>query len=124
MTKDQLIILILLVVAALVTLAYVYVLFHKVSKIKVEDKRIDEVHKYIHKGALTFLFSEYKVIIPFVIVVAILLTVLGFIPNSLARFLHEGSFSPSNITPNEIRRIYSSTICSNTLPLPFNDIFK
>ena len=64
-----LLVLIILIVAALVTLAYVYVLFHKVSKIKVENKRIDEVHKYIHKGALTFLFSEYKIIIPFVIVV-------------------------------------------------------
>jgi K(+)-stimulated pyrophosphate-energized sodium pump len=56
------------------------VLFHKVSKIKIENKRIDEVHNYIHKGALTFLFSEYKIIVPFVIIVAILLTVLGFIP--------------------------------------------
>ena len=70
----------LLIVSSLVTLAYVYVLFHKVSKIKVENKRIDEVHNYIHKGALTFLFSEYKIIVPFVIIVAILLTVLGFIP--------------------------------------------
>ena len=80
MTKDQLFILLLVIVSSLVTLAYVYVLFHKVSKIKVENKRIDEVHNYIHKGALTFLFSEYKIIVPFVIIVAILLTVLGFIP--------------------------------------------
>ena len=80
MTKDQLFILLLVIVSSLVTLAYVYVLFHKVSKIKIENKRIDEVHNYIHKGALTFLFSEYKIIVPFVIIVAILLTVLGFIP--------------------------------------------
>ena len=80
MTKDQLFILLLVIVSSLVTLVYVYVLFHKVSKIKIENKRIDEVHNYIHKGALTFLFSEYKIIVPFVIIVAILLTVLGFIP--------------------------------------------
>ena len=80
MTQDQLIVLLLVIVASLVTLAYVYVLFHKVTKIKVENKRIDEVHEYIHKGALTFLVSEYKIIIPFVIIVAVLLTVLGFIP--------------------------------------------
>lgn len=80
MTKDQLFLLLLVIVSSLVTLAYVYVLFHKVSKIKIENKRIDEVHNYIHKGALTFLFSEYKIIVPFVIIVAILLTVLGFIP--------------------------------------------
>ena len=80
MTQDHLIVLLLVVVAALVTLAYVYVLFHKVTKIKVENKRIDEVHEYIHKGALTFLVSEYKIIIPFVIIVGVLLTVLGFVP--------------------------------------------
>ena len=80
MSHDQLVILVLLVVAALITLAYVYVLFHKVSKIKVNNAKIDEVHQYIHKGALTFLISEYKVIIPFVIIVALLLTGLGFIP--------------------------------------------
>ena len=80
MTEDQLIVLLLVIVAALVTLAYVYVLFHKVTKIKVENKRIDEVHEYIHKGALTFLVSEYKIIIPFVIIVGGLLAVLGEIP--------------------------------------------
>ena len=80
MTQDQLVVLLVVIVAALVTLAYVYVLFHKVTKIKVENKRIDEVHEYIHKGALTFLVSEYKIIIPFVIIVGILLTVLGFVP--------------------------------------------
>ena len=80
MTQDQLLILIMLIVAAMVTLAYVFVLFHKVSKIKINNKRIDEVHEYIHKGALTFLISEYKIIIPFVIIVGLLLTGLGFIP--------------------------------------------
>ena len=35
MTKDQLFILLLVIVSSLVTLAYVYVLFHKVSKIKI-----------------------------------------------------------------------------------------
>ena len=80
MKQDQLVVLLLVIAAALITLAYVYVLFHKVTKIKVENKRIDEVHEYIHKGALTFLVSEYKIIIPFVVIVGILLTVLGFVP--------------------------------------------
>ena len=80
MTKEQLTVLVLVIVAAIMTLAYVYVLFNKVSKIKVNNKRIDEVHEYIHKGALTFLVSEYKVIIPFVIIFGGLLAGLGFIP--------------------------------------------
>ena len=80
MTKEQLTILLLVMGAAVVTLLYVYVLFHKVSKIKVKNQRIDEVHQYIHKGALTFLVSEYKVIIPFVFIFGGLLAGLGLIP--------------------------------------------
>ena len=81
MTKDQLLVLLLVVIASVITLSYVFVLFHKVSKIKLSNKRVEEVQKYIHDGALTFLKSEYKVIIPFVLIVSILLTVLGFIPS-------------------------------------------
>ena len=42
MERDHLVILVLLVLAALVTLGYVYVLFHKVSKIKVENLVVNE----------------------------------------------------------------------------------
>jgi len=80
MSKDQLTVLLLVIVSSLVTLAYVFILFHKVSKIKITNAKVDEVHKYIHDGALTFLKSEYKVIIPFILIFAVLLTVLGFIP--------------------------------------------
>ena len=80
MDRDYLLVLLLVIVSTLVTLAYVYVLFHKVSKIKLTNKRVDEVHKYIHDGALTFLKSEYKVIVPFILGFALLLTVLGVIP--------------------------------------------
>ena len=70
----------LVVFAALVTLCYVFVLFRKVSRIKVTNQKVDEVHKYIHDGAMTFLVREYKIIIPFMIGIAVLLAVLGFIP--------------------------------------------
>ena len=81
MTQDQLLVLLLVIIASVITLSYVFVLFHKVSKIKLSNKRVEEVQKYIHDGALTFLKSEYKVIIPFVLIVSVLLTVLGFIPS-------------------------------------------
>ena len=80
MEKEFLIPLILVVFATLVTLCYVYDLFHKVSKIKINNEKVDEIHKHIHKGAMTFLVREYKIIIPFILVVGVLLTVLGFIP--------------------------------------------
>ena len=78
MNKEELLTVSLIVIfSALITLLYVFVLFRKVSKIKITNARVDEVHNYIHKGAMTFLTREYKVIIPFILIVATLLAVLG-----------------------------------------------
>ena len=66
--------------AAVITLCYVFVLFRKVSRLKIGNKRVEEIQQYIHDGAMTFLIREFKLIIPFVVGVGILLAVLGFIP--------------------------------------------
>ena len=81
MSKVSLIVLLIVILSTLVTLAYVYVLFHKVSKIKITNAKVDEVHKYIHDGALTFLKSEFKIIIPFMLGFAALLAILGLFPS-------------------------------------------
>ena len=73
--------LVLVIFATVVTMCYVFVLFHKVSKLKIGNKKVEELERFIHDGAMTFLVREYKLIIPFVIGVGILLTVLGFIPS-------------------------------------------
>lgn len=78
--KEELLVLMLVVFATLITLFYVFFLFHKVSKVKITNEKADEIHKYIHKGAMTFLVREYKIIIPFIIGVGVLLACLGFIP--------------------------------------------
>ena len=57
MEKEIYVTLLLVVFASLVTLCYVYVLFHKVSKIKIDNEKVDEIHKHIHDGAMTFLVS-------------------------------------------------------------------
>ncbi len=72
--------LILVAFATVITLCYVYVLFRKVSKLKIGDKKVEELQSYIHGGAMTFLVREYKIIIPFVLGVGVLLAALGFIP--------------------------------------------
>ena len=72
--------LILVIFAAVITLGYVFVLFHRVSRVPINDDKIETIHKHIHDGAMTFLVREYKLIIPFVIGIGVLLTVLGFIP--------------------------------------------
>ena len=72
--------LILVALATVITLCYVYVLFHKVSKLKISNKKVEELQEYIHAGAMTFLVREYKIIIPFVLGIGVILAVLGFIP--------------------------------------------
>ena len=72
--------LLLVAFAAVITLCYVFVLFRKVARLKLGNKKVEELQQYIHGGAMTFLVREYKLIIPFVIGIGVLLTVLGFIP--------------------------------------------
>lgn len=80
MSKEFWLPLLLVIIMTLITLGYVFILFHRVSRVKITNARADEVHTYIHDGAMTFLIREYKIIVPFIIIVAVLLTILGFIP--------------------------------------------
>ena len=72
--------LLLVALAALITLCFVFVLFHKVSRVQVNNDKVKEIEGYIHDGAMTFLLREYKIIVPYVFGVAVLLAVLGVIP--------------------------------------------
>ena len=80
MSKDAIIILSLVICATLVTLAFVYILFRKVSKIKIDNQKIEDISGYIHSGAIAFLKREFKIIIPFILALAIVLGCLEFVP--------------------------------------------
>ncbi len=80
MNTTSILILSLICAATIITILYVFYLYHKIGRIKVANKDIEDISGYIREGAMAFLKREFKVIIPFVIVVAVLLTVLGFIP--------------------------------------------
>ena len=80
MSKDAIIILSLVICATLVTLAFVYILFRKVSKIKIDNQKIEDISGYIHSGAIAFLKREFKIIVPFILVLAIVLGCLEFVP--------------------------------------------
>ena len=80
MEKEIYLPLILVIFAAVITLGYVFVLFRRVSRVAINDKKVEDIHRHIHNGAMTFLVREYKLIIPFVLGIGILLTVLGFVP--------------------------------------------
>ena len=73
-------VLLLVLSAALITILYAFFIFYKVGKIKIKNKKVEDVSSYIRNGAKTFLKREYKIIIIFVIVLAIVLACLGLIP--------------------------------------------
>ena len=80
MEREILLPLVFVIFAAVITLGYVFVLFRRVSRVAINDQKVEDIHKYIHDGSMTFLVREYKLIIPFVIGVGVVLTVLGFVP--------------------------------------------
>ena len=80
MNTISILILSLICAATIITILYVFYLYHKIGRIKVANSDIEDISGYIREGAMAFLKREFKVIIPFVIVVAVLLTILGFIP--------------------------------------------
>ncbi len=73
----------LLIVIAVALLALVYAanLFVTVKRESSGNKRMKALSSYIHEGAMAFLKREYKIIIIFIVIVALLLTGLGFIPS-------------------------------------------
>ena len=52
--------LLLVVFSTVITLCYVFVLFRRVSRLKIGNKKVEEIQKYIQDGATTFLVREYK----------------------------------------------------------------
>lgn len=72
--------LVLVLVAALITILYAFLIFYKIGKIKIRNKKVEDVASYIRSGAMTFLKREYKIIIIFVVIVATTLALLGLIP--------------------------------------------
>ena len=67
MEKEIYLPLILVIFAAVITLGYVFVLFRRVSRVAINDQKVENIHKHIHDGSMTFLLREYKLIIPFVL---------------------------------------------------------
>lgn len=71
----------IVIVIALLALVYALNLFLTVKSESSGNKRMKALSSYIHEGAMAFLKREYKIIVVFVVIVALLLTGLGFIPS-------------------------------------------
>lgn len=72
--------LIIAVVCSVAAVVYAFVLYKLNKKEELKDEKMEQISSYIHEGAMVFLKREYKIIAIFVVLVAVLLTVLGFIP--------------------------------------------
>lgn len=80
MEKINIIMFICAIAIPLLTLGYVFLIYRKIKLLKVKNKSIAENAEFIRSGAITFLRREFKVIIPFILIFAVVFTVLGFIP--------------------------------------------
>ena len=81
MEKINVILLSLVIVIAIITIGYVFLIYHKINRLKVLNKKVENNAAYIRSGAITFLKREFKIIIPFVLILALIFVVLGFIPS-------------------------------------------
>ena len=80
MEKINLILLSLVIAIAIITIGYVFLIYHKIKRLKVVNKKVEDNASFIRSGAITFLKREFKIIIPFVLIIALVFVGLGFIP--------------------------------------------
>ena len=80
MEKINIILLCFVLAIAAITIGYVFLIYHKIKKIKILNKNVEDNAKFIRSGAITFLKREFKIIIPFVLILAVVFVALGFVP--------------------------------------------
>ena len=65
MEKINLILLACVLLISAITIGYVFLIYHKIKRIKVNNAKVAENAAFIRSGAITFLKREFKIIIPF-----------------------------------------------------------
>lgn len=80
--NDQtfIILLSLIIGATLISLIYAFFLLGQLKKLRVGHDKIEEISSYIREGTLAFLKQEYRIIAIFIVGVALLLALLGLVP--------------------------------------------
>ena len=72
--------------AGLVGLVVAFLLYQQVNKVKIDNEKVANITEEIQKGAMAFLFAEYKVLAIFVVVVGLALTQLNDMNTAIAFF--------------------------------------
>ncbi len=78
--RTLIIILALIIGTTLISLIYAFFLKGQLTKLKVENSKIEKISSYIREGTLAFIKKEYKIIAIFITGISIVLALLGFIP--------------------------------------------
>jgi K(+)-stimulated pyrophosphate-energized sodium pump len=73
--------LIVIIAVSLIALIYASILYNSIKKEEIHIPIVEEIAGFIHEGAMAFLKREYRIIIIFIIIVAVILGCLGLIPN-------------------------------------------
>ncbi|HQE20524.1 MAG TPA: sodium/proton-translocating pyrophosphatase, partial [Thermosynergistes sp.] len=84
--------------AGVLALIFAVLAVRRIGAMEVKIERVRELSEIIHRGAMTFLYREYKALVPFVLLVGVLLAwkasfplavsfVLGAFCSALAGFL-------------------------------------
>ncbi|MBT3442059.1 MAG: sodium-translocating pyrophosphatase [Euryarchaeota archaeon] len=72
--------------AGLVGLVVAFLLYQQVNKVKIDNEKVANITEEIQKGAMAFLFAEYRVLAIFVVVVGAALTQLNDTNTAIAFF--------------------------------------
>ncbi|SNT13501.1 K(+)-stimulated pyrophosphate-energized sodium pump [Anaerovirgula multivorans] len=79
-------------IVGIVALFFAYFLASKIDKVAVGNERMKEISSYIHEGSMAFLTREYKTLVIFAIVLAIVLAI-GISPLTALCFVVGALFS-------------------------------
>lgn len=80
------------ILAGLFGLLFAALLANRVVKVQIENETIKELSRAIHEGAMAFLYREYRVLLIFVVVVAILMLVIPSLGYKVALSFVVGAF--------------------------------
>ncbi|MAJ01414.1 MAG: sodium-translocating pyrophosphatase [Euryarchaeota archaeon] len=72
--------------AGLFGLVVAFMLYQQVNKVEIDNDKVANITEEIQKGAMAFLFAEYRVLLIFVVVVGVALTQLNDINTAFAFF--------------------------------------
>ena len=73
--------------AGAIGLVIAFLLYQQVNKVKIDNETVAEITEEIQKGAMAFLFAEYRVLAVFCLAVGGLLFVINDLETSMAFFM-------------------------------------